>query len=1010
MKKIISFIIIACMLLSATTALCAEPISVDDAAWKAYIAANGLSMPFRPENEYVSSQNPPNFTWPFVKNATFDIVVCTDEKLENIAYHKEGIENNFYNFDTVFEKGVHYYWAVRYVTSTTKSDWSTPRRFRIDPDAVDFPVPSMEEMFNRIPKTHPRIYTTADKLDEFREYKDKSASSKAIYNNQIKIADAAILKLEEIHEPDGAFWENPDRTSTTYRENLVGWLGEIEMSLKIAYNGAFAYLLTGDEKYIEPCRLAMLEMTKWDYDNNVTYEHYDLIYRDIFWKTAYALDWTYNKIPESDRKEILELIRKTGTFMANKLLGSLRSEPYASHGWTAYGYIGAAAVALLGEIDEAEEWLKSVIPCYIALLPPWSYQDGGWSQGMKYWTNSTNFNQKLMDVLALSGMINLYDAAWPQHEYLWSLYAFAPGVYATFGDETGSVTLKAHQGTAAMESIYNQTYFTKNPVTKWLLQQQPQSHISSEPDTYYTSVLDDVEAKAPVDYPLAHEFNDIGWVVMTDDLLSLDKIHMTFKSSYYGSYNHSHPDQNSFYLQAFGKKLASRSGYYDSYHSAHDSGFTRKTGAHNSITVATNKGQVDNDFNAKGKLSAFLNQVDFDLVTGDASDAYGNTLEKFERSIIYIRPDMFIIIDDLDGRGNTERTKFEWWLNAESGMEVYQDGTGVKITQENAVLDTSVKYPQKVTTYFNDNFALSDMKEIKPAGTYTGAESEQRVWFETEKVDKTKIVTVLDVHKSSERARYTHTEYFDDYLTMTFEDGTICIVNLGEKTESVDTGTIKFTGESVIYNDETIMLSNGTYLNAYGKDIFKSEHRMSAVVGKDELCLSSYEDNRITVFENNLFLSEIESATNYSGKPIGKEYGISAEEGALVEDKDGVVSVDAKVDAKTFTIDKDNYTLMLNGKIIKSEQVNTEVKVYVDGTLVETKQVHGYTTRDGSVTCSDSIELPSKKYCLERLSEGVKLKNMSLGQQLTISKISLSKVNITENELYFSTCEDVVEQ
>ena len=38
-----------------------------------------------------------------VEDATYDIIVCSDPELKNVVYHKEGIVNSFYNFETIFE-------------------------------------------------------------------------------------------------------------------------------------------------------------------------------------------------------------------------------------------------------------------------------------------------------------------------------------------------------------------------------------------------------------------------------------------------------------------------------------------------------------------------------------------------------------------------------------------------------------------------------------------------------------------------------------------------------------------------------------------------------------------------------------------------------------------------------------------------------------------------------------------------------------------------------------------
>ena len=229
-----------------------------------------------------------------------------------------------------------------------------------------------------------------------------------------------------------------------------------------------------------------------------------------------------------------------------------------------------------------------------------------------------------------------------------------------------------------------------------------------------------------------------------------------------------------------------RSGYYDSYQSIHNSGITRKTGAHNTVTVATNRGQSDDDATADGQLEAFLTQVDFDLVKGDATESYKGAIGEFERSIVYIRPDIFVVVDDLKAK-NKKGSNFEWWLHSLSDIKTYKEGNGARLQQGKAVLDAIVQYPQKVTTYYNDNFALSDMKEYLPEGSYLGAEAQKRVWFETDKVESTKMIVTLDVHKDNKEARNVNTKYFDKYVEMTFEDGTTMYVNLGDESEEVVT-------------------------------------------------------------------------------------------------------------------------------------------------------------------------------------------------------------------------------
>ena len=54
------------------------------------VGNDNREMPFRPEDKYVSQQNPPTFLWPNVKNIdSFELVVCSDKELKDVKYRKD---------------------------------------------------------------------------------------------------------------------------------------------------------------------------------------------------------------------------------------------------------------------------------------------------------------------------------------------------------------------------------------------------------------------------------------------------------------------------------------------------------------------------------------------------------------------------------------------------------------------------------------------------------------------------------------------------------------------------------------------------------------------------------------------------------------------------------------------------------------------------------------------------------------------------------------------------------
>lgn len=927
-KKTVAFLLVTAMFFSITPALAAS------LNWPAP-SGNGLSMPFRPDDKYVSQQNPPGFSWQYVPAAkSYNLVIANDKELNDVAYSKSGITTNYYTFDHTFETGRQYFWAVNYVNSSgVQSEYSAPRRFIIDPDAGEFTMEPIDDILAKIPTGHPRLYANDSNIAEFRNIKNKSKNSLAVYNRYITNADAYIKGYAD-------YEKDPVNTSANYSleepvftsgVNLQTYRSQAIRASENARTIAFAYLLTGEDKYALQAKKNLLAISEWcmkddgngnlvyNPDGHTSYKNQDQVHREIAYVCAMAYDWIADTLTQSEKNKILNMLRERTVYMASTkaLITKIPQSPYDSHGWTAFGFIGIIGLATYGDIPEAEEWLRVVIPTYGAICPPWSYQDGGWSQGTDYWQYSTNHGQEFTDALAHSGILNLYDMAWIKNEYLWTLYVYPKGSYGSFGDD-GNLR-KSEDGTYATSSLLNRVYFTQDPTTKWLLDEYAKTYTGTVA-SYITNNNSHIPAKAPEDFPLGHEFEDIGWVTMTDSLEDTDRIQLTFKSSHYGSYNHSHTDQNAFVIQAFGEKLAIQGGYYDAYGTEHDMNFTRKTFTHNTITVDGN-GQPNWDFNAKGDILQSVTHRSFDSATGDATKAYKGALDKFTRSIIYVRPDVFVVIDDLDAPGS-EKSSFQWWLNSDRQME-YTDSSAL-ISQGEARLKANVMYPSGTSADYYDGFWYYDEAGKKvhwPAsGAFANQNEHHRVSFSTPKVEATKMVVTMSVHRAGESEEYISSELTSDgkCLVLTFEDGTKTYVNLTEERVSVD--SVAFDGDAVTVNEDSIMLTNGSYLEHEGEIIVSSVRNVTIAMGHNEISVSTMDDsdnyleNRLTIGNNNKFVSvdSLNDIKDYKGRPISAEIGLPA---TTVAEK-----------AILLYPYKDNYILFLNdmGISLKVENLHIE--------------------------------------------------------------------------------------
>jgi hypothetical protein len=99
----------------------------------------------------------------------------------------------------------------------------------------------------------------------------------------------------------------------------------------------------------------------------------------------------------------------------------------------------------------------------------------------------------------------------------------------------------------------------------------------------------------------------------------------------------------------------------------------KQTRAHNAITFDGGQGQVV--FEASGQLgsgaiTSYLQRPDYDIVSGDATQAYGGALKKAWRSLVYLRPNLVLVYDRL---ASDMPRQWEWNIHALDAMTVLSD-------------------------------------------------------------------------------------------------------------------------------------------------------------------------------------------------------------------------------------------------------------------------------------------------------------------------------------------------
>ena len=122
-----------------------------------------------------------------------------------------------------------------------------------------------------------------------------------------------------------------------------------------------------------------------------------------------------------------------------------------------------------------------------------------------------------------------------------------------------------------------------------------------------------------------------------------------------------------------GQRLAIESGYYDAYKSAHWLQWYHQTRAKNAITYDNGKGQVffeQDGVMGTGGLTQRSSAADHEIVSGDATAAYGGALSKAKRSMVYLRPGLILVYDNL---ASATPRQWEWNIHALNMMTQASD-------------------------------------------------------------------------------------------------------------------------------------------------------------------------------------------------------------------------------------------------------------------------------------------------------------------------------------------------
>ena len=668
---------------------------------------------YRPAEATESPVNPPAFCWrPQKQIVSWELACKREDGTVKDEYSVADVRLNVHCPPRVFPPG-EYSWRYRGVDAGgKKTNWSRHRGFTIPQSAVAMPMPSRQELLARIPKSHPRLFVRPEDLPRLREL--AQGPMKEQYDDLVSQSEA-LLKTPPPTEEPKKYPKDIVRGSDPWRKIWWGNRTYTTNALNGAATLAFTRLLGGKEEYGQAARRILMECAEWDPKGATGYRYNDEAGMPYNYYFSRAYTFVYDLLSEEERQTCRNVMKIRGEEMYRHLCPRHLWRPYSSHSNRAWHFLGEVGIAFQDEVEGADDWVWFAMNVFYNTYPVWCDDDGGWHEGTAYWSSYLSRFTWWADVMRSAMDVNAFDKPFFSRVGYYPMYLMPPGkVGGGFGDLTATRTARSNLSLTSVLAAQS-----GNGHWQWYVEQMGGPQNVSGYVGFVRGALPKVTAIAPDDLPSSRLFEGTGQAYLNSNIRDADEsVQVVFKSSPFGSQSHGYEANNSFLLWGYGKRLLIRTGRRDSYGSGHHRNWMWTTRSVNSITV-DGIGQGKRTSEAKGRIVDFKTTPTMDLVTGEAAGAYkidrsdenpeGKLLDRFTRSILFVKPDLVIVYDRLAA---TREATFEYWLHAVNEFTV-NDQRSIEVRSGDVGCSIDFMEPPGLTFAQTDQYDPNPRERIK---------------------------------------------------------------------------------------------------------------------------------------------------------------------------------------------------------------------------------------------------------------------------------------------------------
>ena len=558
-----------------------------------------------------------------------------------------------------------WYWRFRSVSNDgTQMAWSKTYQFTVDKNTPVFVTPTLDKFMNNIPKTHNRIYCfLQDQLPEARRHFRQHPEYDEVVAESRDALSMDFRNDTKIYRQVGQLYKNTDKLLTAYQ--------------------LFQRDLYAD-KMVQNVRCIL----NADMDKKVLANDFNA--GDMAYVMACTYETCYERFTPDERLKIEKIILYILYKHMNGMIGIPENFLYEEHFWQfSIRHFLQAAIVLYEKYPQAKTYVKYFYELWTARAPASGFnRDGNWHNGTCYFSANAITHYYVPALFSYITGFDFFQHPWYKNAGMGLLYTWQPGsMSAGFGDGHEQTNPKPLRIRSAFADLLAR--ITGDPYAAWYSSVN-QGYIREDETRLYRMVLNKPRprnSELPADAPKAIWFKDTGELIANSELKNLkNNLSLSFRSSTFGSGNHTHSNQNAFNLHYRGKAVYRSIGFYSNYSDKHNLLNYRNTRGHNTLMI-DGIGQAFSP-QAYGKITHAFNGKHIAYALGDASNAYRDTsdvhmwhkkisqqglcqsrengfgatpLKNFKRHILFLYPDIIVIYDDLEA---SKAVTWNWLLHS----------------------------------------------------------------------------------------------------------------------------------------------------------------------------------------------------------------------------------------------------------------------------------------------------------------------------------------------------------